>query len=290
MPGSDVSEGDQFRCSGILLLPLTKPSSLVRFLFLLGFAFCSVAEAATPAWESTVTKDPPGSFPEPKALHATYNVGWSGLTAATGDVSFSREGNRFQFDGTGRTIGLARALWRYDVTFKSQADASSLRPLETTQNESFCSKKIATHLAFNSNGVTRTRTENGKEVNPKTFNMPYLNDLLSAVLYLRSQPLKEHSTYKVVVYPTTSAYVATVTVRGREHLKVRAGSYNAIKMDLQLSKVNKELGLEPHKKFRKATIWISDDANRLVLRVEAQIFIGTIFTELQSVKFDQPNS
>ena len=273
-----------------LLFRRAKPSSLVRFLLPLSLALGSAVSAATPAWESSLTKDPPGDFPEPKPLHALYNVGWSGLTAATGDISFSRDSSRFRFDGTGRTIGLARALWRYDVTFKSEADANSLRPVETTQNEAFYSKKIATHLAFNSSGVTRTRTENGKDVNPKTFNMSYLNDLFSSVLYLRSQPLKDHSTYKIVLYPATSAYVATVTVQGREHLKVHAGSYNAIKMDLQLSKVNKDFALEPHKKFRRATIWISDDPTRMVLRVEAQIFIGTIFTELQSVKFDQPKA
>jgi hypothetical protein len=44
--------------------------------------------------------------------------------------------------------------------------------------------------------------------------------------------------------------------------------------------------LEPHKKFRGATIWVSDDAERLILRIDAQIFVGTVFAELQSVRFD----
>ena len=73
---------------------------------------------------------------------------------------------------------------------------------------------------------------------------------------------------------------------GREKINVHAGNYNAIKMDLQLSKLDKNLDLQPHRKFRKATIWISDDPDRLVLRIEAQIFLGTIFAELQTVKFE----
>ena len=108
------------------------------------------------------------------------------------------------------------------------------------------------------------------------------------MLYLRSEPLKEGSTYRVVVYPTTSAYLATITVTGREKINVRAGSYNAIKMDLQLSKIGNNFELQPHRKFRKATIWISDDPDRIILRVEAQIFVGTIFAELQAVKFETP--
>jgi hypothetical protein len=106
------------------------------------------------------------------------------------------------------------------------------------------------------------------------------------MLYLRSQPLKDRSSYKIVVYPATSAYLATLTVIGREKIAVRAGSYNAIKLDLQLSRLGKSLELEPHRKFRKATIWISDDNDRMVLRIEAQIFVGTVFVELQSVKPD----
>jgi len=48
--------------------------------------------------------------------------------------------------------------------------------------------------------------------------------------------------------------------------------------------------LEPHRKFRRGTIWVSDDAERLLLRIEAQVFVGTVFAELQSVNFDSPRS
>ena len=69
---------------------------------------------------------------------------------------------------------------------------------------------------------------------------------------------------------------------------MHAGTYNAIKLDLQLKRINKHLELEPHRKFRRATIWVSDDADRLLLRIEAQIFVGTVFAELQSAHFDSP--
>ena len=90
--------------------------------------------------------------------------------------------------------------------------------------------------------------------------------------------------------PRLIGYLATVTVAGRETMKVGAGSYPAIKLDLQLSKVNKQRELEPHKKFRQASAWISDDSDRLLLRIEAQVFVGTVFVDLQSVKFAEPKS
>jgi len=57
---------------------------------------------------------------------------------------------------------------------------------------------------------------------------------------------------------------------------------------LKLKRIGKHLELEPHKKFRRASIWVSDDAERLLLRIEAQIFVGTVFADLQSVHFDNP--
>ncbi|MGB9474351.1 MAG: DUF3108 domain-containing protein [Candidatus Udaeobacter sp.] len=264
---------------------LIRPRILPAIFAFLAFASSSLAEN----WQATLSKDPAGNFPELRPLHASYRFGWSGLTAATGDVHFSKPSeNRFQLDGTGRTIGFVRALWKFDVNYQAVATAVTLRPIKTEQTENYRSKKIGTHLIFTNAGVTRTRTEDKGQAETKTrqFNFPNLFDLFSAMLYLRSQPLKDHSVYRVVAYPATNAYLATVTVIGREKMSVHAGSYNAIKLDLQLKRIGKHLELEPHRKFRRATIWVSDDAERLLLRIEAQVFVGTVFAELQSVRFD----
>jgi hypothetical protein len=267
----------------ILIRPRVLPAI---FAFL---AFCSSSLAEN--WEATLSKDPVGSFPELRPLRASYRFGWSGLTAATGDVHFTKPSeNKFQLDGTGRTIGFVRALFKLDVSYQATASAETLRPIETQQTESYRSKKIATHLTFTNNGVTRARTEGKGAAEAKTrqFNFPNLFDLFSAMLYLRSQPLKDRSIYRVVAYPATNAYLATVTVVGREKISVHAGSYSAIKLDLQLKRIGKHRQLEPHRKFRRATILVSDDAERLLLRIEAQVFVGTVFAELQSVSFDNP--
>jgi Protein of unknown function (DUF3108) len=240
-------------------------------------------------WQSTISRDPAGNFPEPRPLQATYNFGWAGLTAATAEARFSKlSENRFQLEGTGRTIGFARALWRYDVNYRAVADADTLRPIEVQQTETVRSKRMVTHLSFSAAGVTRARAEGKGPGTTKTrdFNLPNLFDLHSALLYLRSQPLRDRSVHRVVVYPASSAYLATATVVGREKISVRAGSYNAIKVDLQLNRLGKNLELEPHRKFRRATIWISDDADRIILRIEAQVFVGTVFAELQSIRFE----
>src|SRR4030095_5450686 len=220
-------------------------------------------------WEATLSKEPAGNFPELRPLHASYRFGWSGGTAANGDIHFSKPSNdRFQLEGTGRTIGFVRALWKLDVTQRAAANSQTLAPNETQQSESYRSKKIVTHLTFTNSGVTRTRTEgqgDNIETKSKQFAFPNLFDLHSAALYLRSQPLKEGSVYRLPVYPATNAYLAIIKVTGRDRISVHAGTYNAIKLDLQLKRIGKHLELEPHKKFRRATIWVSDDTERLHL-------------------------
>jgi len=75
-------------------------------------------------------------------------------------------------------------------------------------------------------------------------------------------------------------------VRGHENITVLAGQYRALKLDVQLSKVGPKLELLPHKKFRNASVWLSDDNDRLILRIEAQVYIGSVFAELRSVQWD----
>jgi hypothetical protein len=260
------------------------PSILTAFLTL---ALVGFAQAA-PSWESTLTKDPPGNFGELRPVHTTYHFGWSGFTAGVGDMHFTKTADkRFQLEATGRTIGLVRALWKLDASYRGLANAETLRPIESKQTENYRRKKLVTDLTFTDSSVTRVRTEGTDTKATKPFNFPGLFDLHSALLYLRSQPLGDHSVYRIVVYPATSAYLTTITVLGREHVTVRAGAYNAIKVDLQLKRLGKNLELEPHRKFRRATVWISDDVNRIPLRIEAQIFVGTVFAELQAMHFDQ---
>jgi hypothetical protein len=251
-------------------------------------AFCTGSLAAN--WQSTVSKEPAGNFPELQPSRASYRFGWSGLTAATGEIHFTKPANnRLQLDGTARTIGLVRALWKMDVNHRAVANAETLNAIEAQQTENYRSKRIVTDLTFTNSGVTLARTEgqgSTAETKTKQFVFPDLFDLHSAALYLRSQPLKQGSVYRLAVYPASNAYLATVTVLGREKVSVHAGSYNAIKLDLHLKRIGKNLELEPHRKFRRATIWVSDDAERIILRIEAQVFVGTVFAELQSVRFD----
>lgn len=231
----------------------------------------------------------PGSFPAPRSLRAHYKFGWNGVTAAEGDIRFTKPNGRLQLEATGGTVGLARTLWEYDVKHAATSDAQTLRPIRVKEVEKVGSKEFDTELNFTPEGVTSVREERRDgEVKSKTrkFKFPHVWSLNSALLYLRTQPLQNGAVQRIVIYPATSAYLGTISVAGRERISVPTGTYDAIKVDVQLNKIGKKRELQPHKKFRRATVWLSDDPDRLILRIETQVFIGTVFAELQSVQFE----
>jgi hypothetical protein len=223
-------------------------------------------------------------------LRAHYRFGWGGVTAATGDVRFSKTPDgRFQLEANGGTSGLARTLWAYDVKHVATSDSRTLRPIAVKEVEKIRSKKVTTDITFTETGVTSVREEErDSKVKSKTrrFDFPNISSLNSALLYLRTHPLNDGAAQRIVIYPATSAYLATVTVVGRDRITVPTGSYDAIKVDVQLKKIGKKRELLPHKKFRGATVWLSDDTDRLLLRIETEVFVGTVFAELESVQFE----
>lgn len=250
---------------------------------------CGSSASAASDWQSTITASSPPAFPNPRPMHSRYGFAWSGFPCATAEIQLTKaEGNRLQLDLTTRTIGLARTLWKFDATGTSIVDAATLRPISVRQIENDRGEKIVTELAFNSTGVVSKVTETPKnETRERRVEFPRLFDLQSAMLYLRSQPLQERSVQRIVVLSSTSPYLATVSVLGRERITVPAGTYNAIKFDLQLQRI-KDGELQPHRKFRRATAWLSDDSDRLLLKMDAQVFIGSVIGELQSVEFETP--
>jgi hypothetical protein len=219
-----------------------------------------------------------------------YGFGWNGIVAASGDVRLTKtSGDRIQFTANGGTIGLARALWKYDVNHLAYLDAQTLRPLHIKEVSDVRSKHVRTDLTFTPQGVTSVREETNKgKVKSKTreFDFPKVHSATSALLYLRTQPLRDGAVHRVVVYPETSGYLCTVTVVGRDRVTVPTGTHEALKLDIRVEKITGHRELQPHKKVKKTTVWLSDDADRVVLRIETQVFVGTVFAELQSLSFE----
>ena len=247
-----------------------------------------MAWSASPDWQQNLSPPAPGAFPDPPPLKANYRFGWMKLRGGRAQAIFTKpEQDIIQLEVSGGSTGLVRQLWKLDATQFAQARASTLRPIRVKQIEDYGWKKIETDLAFTDERVTSQRLQilpDPVSLEKQKFQFPNLYDLLTALLYVRSQRLQPGDNFNLAVYPGNTAYLASVRVVCSEKIQVMAGKYNALKFEVRLQKITTTLGLEPHRKFKRAFIWISDDENRILLRVEAEIFVGSVWMELQSVK------
>ena len=266
----------------------------------LAVALCLICSYSSQAgWQNELTKPKPGSFPLPPEMKLHYRFGWgptkgggASLSAATADFTFSHPSpGVLQTKGDGATTGVVRGLWKLDVAYTGQADSKTLRPIEFKQLETYRSEAKHTETTFTNTEVWRRRyttPTDPKIPKMKRFRFPYLHSLDSAFFFIRSQRLSKGDVYKFVVFPQTTAYLATMTVTGREPVTVKAGRFQAITCDFKLEEVGADQQLVPHQKFTNATLWVSDDADRIPLKVNSEIFVGSVMLELERQEILKP--
>jgi hypothetical protein len=136
--------------------------------------------------------------------------------------------------------------------------------------------------------VTGLREKIPGDQSPKQniFKFSPVFDMAAALLWVRSQSLADGETESIVVWASNAPYLATVTVVGRDTIKVDAQKRSAIKLDLKLFRIDKKMQLKEHKLFKGGRGWLSDDDKRIPLRIEADIFIGYVFAELESMQVE----
>ncbi|MGC3988715.1 MAG: DUF3108 domain-containing protein [Chthoniobacteraceae bacterium] len=239
-------------------------------------------------WRNDLTPEKPGVFPALKPLQARYHLGWLGVTAGKACITFlKKDDDTVELNATGNSTGMARALWKMDATHDALAESHQLRPLSLEQTEVYSAKTIKTKARFSEREVWCLKTVQPPDKNPpkpKHFRLPEAFDLQSALLFARSQPLKIGDTISMIVFPFSSPYLATIKVLGKEDISVRAGKFHTIKCDLKLLSIDKKLELHPHKLFKHGTIWVSDDETRLPVKIQVDIFIGSVWAELDELK------
>jgi hypothetical protein len=243
-----------------------------------------------PDWAgSLTTAKGPGNFASPLPMRLAYRFGWVGLQAANAQIHlFSQTQTTFEIDATGATSGFARALFKLDIYQQAIANKMTLRPIHFFQEEKYRSETVRTNVDFESNQLTglREKIPSSYPDMPKIFKFSPVFDMASALLWVRSQPLAEGETESIVVWASNAPYLATVTVLGRDTIKVNGHEEKAIKLALKLNGIDSKMHLKEYKLFKDGRGWLSDDAKRIPLRIEADIFIGYVFGQLESVQIE----
>lgn len=248
--------------------------------------------ASAADWRASLSSPKPGNFPALPPLRAEYRFGWGAVPAARAQFDFSRTAlGEQRLVMTTATSGAVRALWRLDARHDALCRPTTLAPISVEQTETYRDETVRTRATYDAAGVSRTREEipagrkaaSGPPPKTKRFQCPNVFDLQTALLFMRSQPLRPRESYSFVVYPATGAYLARLEVLGRERIDIGGRTWPAVKLDVKLQSIDKKLVLKPHKKFRKASVWLSDDRDRVLLKANADVFVGSVWVELEKL-------
>jgi len=262
--------------------------TLVHRLAILLLAVLAANAEERADWISSLTSNKgPGNFAPPPPMRLAYRFGWDGIQAATADVRLSSPTkNTLEIDAKGRTSGLPRVLFKLDVYHQATENKSTLRPIHLIQEEKYRSETVKTSVNFEPTQVIglREKIPSDQPAKPETFKFSPVFDLATALLWVRSQPLRDGDIESIVVWASNAPYLATVKVIGRDSLKIAGHNKGAIKLELHIKKIDKKMQLKEHKLFRSGRGWLSDDDKRIPLRIEADIFIGYVFAELETME------
>lgn len=262
------------------------------FLYSLGFFFCW-SGCLQAGWRDRLTPDAVGPFPLVRAFDAEFRIGWSDIEAARAKMSLSYQGGNVLLSGSGATTGLARLLWQLDATLDAETVKQNFKTIYSVQVEKYANRSITTQIVDRPDGIWRLRENQPPGENAarwKKIKISPLRDLFSGMLYIRSQKLVPGETVSTILFPGDSPFFVEVKCLGTEKIPIAGSQRDALKLDIRIHRINLKKGhaLETHGKFRSGTVWLSDDADRIPLRAEVNIFIGYVFAELETINFKTP--
>ncbi|MDE1190546.1 MAG: DUF3108 domain-containing protein [Arachidicoccus sp.] len=177
----------------------------------------------------------------------------------------------YHITAIGTTNSSYNWIFKVEDRYESYIDTSTMQPAKFVRRVHEGSYKRNEDIAFN-------RTTNTAVTNKGVYKMPEcVQDVISAVFNARSL---DYSKYKIneqipfKMFLSNELYNLYIRYMGKETVKTRYGTFNAIKLKPLLIKG------EMFKGGEKMTLWISDDPNHIPLRVESPIAVGSIKVDL----------
>lgn len=190
--------------------------------------------------------------------------------------------NTFHIVGGGYTTGAFNLFYEVKDRYESYIDDQSLNPLlfirrineggwVTNQDYVFNHKKSLVK-------VTRSGTDKSKNYDTVFAAKPGLQDILSAGYYARNIDYTKYKVGDIITIETffdEEVWPFMFKYLGKDVIHTRFGKVRCIKLKpvLQQGRVFNDKS--------KMTIWLSDDANHLPLRLQADVLVGSIKLDIK---------
>ncbi len=240
--------------------------------------------AAAPEWHKELNSPRAGNHPALPPTALEYALSWRGMINAGQlrmeiDPRDANKPGRLVIKSSARSTGAAARLYPYSHHFWAEMHPRTLKPTFFQGQESDRREDTATRVRYFTNRVEsheRAVAKRGGKVTTedKTFEHRDVHNIFSAMLHIRSQDLRKGRKHTIVVQPFDNPYLLTVESHGAEQHDGRS----AIRCTLTMRKIDRDtLELSEYKKLRRpATLWLSNDADRVILELRAAVFIGDV--------------
>ncbi len=204
-----------------------------------------------------------------------YNMGaiWVGAGYATFNTTLEDLNGRkvYHVVGDGKTMKSYEWFYKVRDKYETYIDAETMLPAKFIRNVDEGGFKIYNNVTFNQN-IGQAISTNGVYKVPKC-----IQDVLSAIYYARNI---DYSKYKpgdkipFSMFLDDQVYNLYIRYIGKERVTTKYGTFNAIKISPLLIEGTIFKGGE------KMMVWVSDDANRIPVRVDSPILVGSIKVDL----------
>lgn len=212
-----------------------------------------------------------------------YSVGWEGINAASCSVTVDKHGDSYVIESAARTYSGVDLLYklRYTATSILSAKDFSSKSLVIEQQENTRHKQIAIEFAPDLRDIYAIRGKGPNDPNKKTVSFAPGNftlDPVGATFLARTVDWNVGDTKHFDVFNGKSRYLISLTAHKRTTLDINGETRPVIAL---VPHVRNLTAIKPGSKLRDATIYVSDDSKREVLRIESAVFIGRVITELE---------
>jgi len=194
---------------------------------------------------------------------------------------FLKNKDVFHIVGKGKTSGMISWFFKVKDRYETYMYKENLLPYRFIRNIDEGGYTKNKEIYFD-HKVKKALVINKKKKTQKTYNTKEsVQDLLSSLYYLRN---KDVSSLKTGDQLTLNMFFDEENVPmklkflGRESIKTKFGKINTLKFRplVQSGRVFKE--------EESVTVWVSDDVNKIPLRIKASLAVGSLRADLHSYK------
>ena len=213
-----------------------------------------------------------------------YDVSYGYFSAATATLEiadFSKKingRNTFHVVGKGKSAGALNWFFKVEDRYETYIDEEAILPWKFIRHVREGGYELDRDIRFDQYLNTATVTQNGD----KDYNVePNTQDLLSAFYYARTLDMQDAEIGQEFVINTffdREMYPLKFKFLGSEVVTTDLGSFNCLKFRPMVEKGR------VFKEEEDLTLWISDDNNKVPVRLKANLLVGSIKMDLVEYK------